>query len=87
MDTALQMLFDIHTDMQDADNFDPVFSGVAVKNQMFSNAVFEITHPDIVTRTRPKYRACPPDRETRCQAVSHNGFAAPFPILSLCSGQ
>lgn len=44
--TALQMLFDIYTAMQDADNFDLAFSGLAVKNYVFTNAVFEIAFPD-----------------------------------------
>lgn len=44
------MLFDIHTAMQDADNFDLAFSGLVVKNDMFANAVFEIPFPDIVAR-------------------------------------
>lgn len=43
------MLFDIHSAMQDADNLDPLFSGVTVKNNMLADPIFEITFPDIVT--------------------------------------
>lgn len=42
------MLFDIHPAMQDADNLDPFFSGVTVKNHMLADPVFEITFPDII---------------------------------------
>lgn len=41
------MLFDIHTAMQDADNFDLAFC-MAVKNHMLANAIFEIALPDVV---------------------------------------
>jgi len=42
------MLFDIHPAMQDADNLDPFFSGVTVKNHMLADPVLEITFPDII---------------------------------------
>ncbi|SDW55379.1 hypothetical protein SAMN05421882_10165 [Nitrosomonas communis] len=44
------MLFDIHTAMQDADNFDPAFSGATVKNHMLADTVFEIAFPDVIAR-------------------------------------
>lgn len=44
------MLFDIHAAMQNADNFDPAFSGATVKNQVLADTVFEIAFPDVIAR-------------------------------------
>lgn len=45
------MLFDIHTAMQNTDNFDLAFSHMAVKNNMFADTIFEISFPDVIART------------------------------------
>lgn len=42
------MLLDIHPAMQDADNLDPFFFGVTVKNNMLADSVLDITFPDII---------------------------------------
>lgn len=44
------MLFDIHTAMQNADNYD-LASCMTIKNYMLANAVFEIAFPDVIACT------------------------------------
>ncbi len=52
------MLFDVHTAMQDADNFDLAFFLVSVKYHMFADPIFEIAFPDIIARTTWAFPHC-----------------------------
>ena len=51
------MLFDIHTAMQDANNLDLTFC-MAVKNHMFTNAIFEITFANVIACTANIWLVC-----------------------------